>query len=108
MVLFHWRRDAFIGLLGAALFSALAAQASSQLAADKGCYACHGAYRRADAPAFDSLSRRLGRLKGNPAAEKDFVEKYNQGEFLEHIEAHERISRESASLLIHWLVEGAK
>lgn len=108
MVFFYLRRGAFIGVLGAALFSALAAQASSQLAADKGCYACHGAYRRADAPTLDSLSRRLGRLKGDPAAEQDFVEKYSRGEFLEHIDAHERISRESASRLIHWLVEGAK
>lgn len=108
MVLFYLRRGALLGWLAAALLAPLAARASSQLAADKGCYACHGAYRRADAPAFDSLSKRLERLKGDPAAEKDFVEKYRQGESFQQIDAHQRISRESASRLIHWLVEGAK
>lgn len=108
MDLFHWWRVAFTGFLAAALLSPLAAQASSQLALDKGCYACHGAYRRSDAPALDQLPKRLERLKGDAAAEKDFVEKYGQGQIFQHIDAHERISPESAGVLIHWLVEGLK
>ena len=108
MKLLHGWRVPFLGLEAATLLLPLAAQADSLLALDKGCYACHGAYRRGDAPAVDQLSKRLERLKGNAAAEKDFVEKYGRGEFLEHIDAHERISPESAAVLIHWLVEGAK
>jgi cytochrome c len=97
-----------MGLAVANLLLPLAAQANSQLAVDKGCYACHGADRRADAPTFEQLSRRLGRLKGDATGEQKFVEKYGRGEMFEHIAAHERLSQESAQLLIHWLVEGAK
>ena len=102
------QRLALIGVFAATLASPLSGQANSQLAVDKGCYACHGAYPRGDAPAFNKLADRLGRFKGNAAAEKDFVDGYGKGKMLEHVDAHERISRESAALLIHWLVEGAR
>jgi hypothetical protein len=47
-------------------------------------------------------------LKGDPAAEQKFVDKYRVGEAFEHIEAHGRITPETARTLIHWLAEGAK
>ena len=102
------QRLTLIGIFVAAMLCPLTGQTSPQLAVDKGCYSCHGAYPRGEAPTFDKLANRLGRLKGNAADEKDFVEKYGKGKMFGHIDAHERISPESAALLIHWLVEGAK
>jgi len=95
-------------LLWASACGAQTAMAGSELATSKGCYSCHGAYLRGDAPAFERLSRRLARLKGDAAAEQKFVGSYRAGEFLQHIDAHERLTAESAAALIHWLVEGAK
>jgi cytochrome c551/c552 len=85
-----------------------AAQASSQLAVEKGCYSCHGAQRRGEAPSIERLAAKLARLKDDAAAEQKFVAKYRAGEAFERVDAHERLSVESASLLIHWLVTGAK
>ena len=84
------------------------ALASSALAVDKGCYNCHGAYPRGDAPSFERLSSRLSRYKGDASGEGKFVNQYLAGEMFQHIEAHERLTPESAGILIHWLVEGAK
>lgn len=92
----------------AALNAPLASQASPQLAVDKGCYNCHGANLRGDAPSIDQLSVKLAKLKGDAAAEQRFVDKFRAGEMFEHVDTHERLSQESAKALIHWLVEGAK
>jgi len=91
-----------------ALACPLAAQASSQLALDKGCYNCHGATLRGDAPGFDRLSSKVSKYQGDLAAEQKFVDKYLAGEMFEHIDAHERLTPESAKALLHWLVEGGK
>jgi cytochrome c551/c552 len=91
-----------------AAVSPSAAQASSQLASDKGCYNCHGATLRGDAPAFERLSSRLSKYQGDAGAEAKFLDKYRAGEFMGHIDAHERLTPESAKALVHWLVEGGK
>jgi cytochrome c len=85
-----------------------AAQASSQLAVDKGCYSCHGAHLRDEAPSFKRLADKLSRYRGDLAAQQKFVEKYLGGEMLGHIDAHERLSRDSARALVQWLAEGGK
>jgi hypothetical protein len=54
------------------------------------------------------LASKLERLKGDATAEKNFVEKYSKGKIFERVDAHQRISAESAARLIHWLVEGGK
>lgn len=46
--------------------------------------------------------------KGDPAAEQKFVDKYRVGEAFERIDAHGRITPDTARTLIHWLAEGAK
>lgn len=101
-------RITFASTLLLALAWPLAAQASSALALDKGCYSCHGASPRGEAPRFEQLPSRLSKYKGDLAAEQKFVDKYRAGEMFGHIDAHERLSPESAKVLIHWLVEGAK
>jgi cytochrome c len=85
-----------------------AAQASSQLAVEKGCYSCHGAQGRGEAPSFERLAAKLAGLKDDAAAEQKFVDKYRAGEAFERVDTHERLSPASAKLLIHWLVTGAK
>ncbi|MDD2918989.1 hypothetical protein [Rhodoferax sp.] len=85
-----------------------AAHASPQLAIDHGCYSCHGAYPRGEAPNFESLASKLGKYRGDADAVAKFVTKYRTGEPLEHIDAHERLSAETATTLVHWLAEGGK
>jgi len=96
-----------IGLAGL-LLAPLASQASSSLAVEMGCYNCHGAYPRGDAPSFERLSVRFEKRRGDAAAEQHAVEELLRGEPLQHIPAHEHLSPETAQRLIHWLVEGAK
>ncbi len=102
------RQPQFSALLLLAMAAPLAAQASSELAIEKGCYNCHGSYLRGEAPAFASLASKLARLKGDAPAQEKFVASYRTGKTLEHVEAHERLSPESASKLVQWLVGGAK
>jgi cytochrome c551/c552 len=103
-------RITFAGTLLVALLWPLAVQASSQLASDKGCYNCHGVNLRGDAPSFERLASRLSRYKAdpNPDAEQKWVDKFRAGESFQHIDAHERLTPESARALVHWLVEGGK
>lgn len=101
-------RITFAGTLLIAIAWPLAAQASSQLASDKGCYNCHGAYVRGEAPGFERLASKLSKYKDDPGAEEKFVNKYLTGEMFQHIDAHERLSPESAKALLHWLIEGGK
>lgn len=98
----------FTSLALPALLWPLAASASTVLAIDHGCYSCHGAYLRDEAPKFERLSSRLSRYQGDPAVEQKFIENFRTGEMFGHIAAHERLSPESAKVLVHWLIEGAK
>jgi cytochrome c551/c552 len=84
------------------------ARASEQLAAHFGCLSCHGAYPRDEAPSLERLSAKLAKFKGDAAAEAKFVTQYRAGEMFGHIDAHERLSPDAASALVHWLVEGGK
>lgn len=98
-------------LAGALLLAAgwpVAAHASPQMFVEYGCYNCHGSHLRGEAPAIDALSKRVSGLKGDQGAEQKFVEKYRVGEAFERIDAHGRVTPETARTLIHWLAEGAK
>ncbi len=90
------------------LVSPMAAQASTALAVEHGCYSCHGLYLRDEAPNFEHTSSRLAKYKGDAVAEQKFVESFRTGQMFGHIDAHERLSAEAAKALIHWLVEGAR
>ena len=101
-------RFAAAGLCLAALALPLAGQAASPSAVDMGCYNCHGAYPRGEAPGFPQIAAKYAERKPDAAAEQRLADKLRQGEWLEHIAAHERLSPDTARALIHWLVEGAK
>ena len=96
-----------VGLAGL-LLAPLASQASSSLAIEMGCYNCHGASLRGDAPSFERLSAKYVKRQGDAAAEQHAVEELLRGEPLRHIPAHEHLSPETAQRLIHWLFEGAR
>lgn len=97
-----------MGATVAGLVMVTTAHASPQLAMDHGCYSCHGANLRGEAPTFERLVGKLGKYKGDVPAQTRFVAKYRTGEPFEHIEAHERLSPEAATALVQWLAEGGK
>jgi cytochrome c len=94
--------------LGGGLGLAQSALANPQMAVEMGCYNCHGAQLRADAPSFERLSEKFSKHKGDLAEERRHAEKLREGEFLQHFTAHQQLSPESAQKLVHWLAEGAK
>ena len=101
-------RNTFAATLLMALVGPLAAQASSSLASDQGCYNCHGSARRGAAPGFERLAAKLSKYKEAPADEPQFVDRFLAGKMGAHIDAHERVSPQAAKILIHWLAQGAK
>jgi len=96
-----------LGLAGLLLVP-LASQASSSLAAEMGCYNCHGTPVRGDAPSFERLSAKYARRQGDAAAEQHAVDELLRGEPLRHIPVHEHLSPETARRLVHWLFDGGK
>jgi cytochrome c len=89
------------------LAAAPAAQASAQTALDMGCYNCHGTPPRKNAPTFAELARRYGEHRDDPAKQQQLADKLRAGTIFSHINAHERISPETAAALVRWLCEGA-
>jgi cytochrome c len=90
------------------LTSAWPAQASSQLALDKGCYSCHGEPPRRNVPSIAQLAADYARYRGQPGAPRQLAEKLRAGGLFAHIAAHERLSPEDCETLMRWLIDGAK
>jgi len=97
---------ACVGLATLALTGS--AHGSQQLAVEHGCYSCHGAYPRGEAPNFEKLAGKMAKYQGDATALADKISRYRTGEAFEHIEAHERLSPEAATALLKWLAEGGK
>lgn len=97
-------------MLTASLLLCLTApsHANLQMATEFGCINCHGEARRGESPTFERLAGKLSGLKGDRQAEANFVTEYRAGKPWERVEAHERISQETAAALVHWLAEGGK
>jgi len=94
--------------LALGLLPALAAQASSQLALEKGCYNCHGEPPRRGAPTFVQLAASYARYRGQAAAPRQLADKLREGGLFGHIAAHERLSQEECEALMRWLIDGAR
>lgn len=84
------------------------AQASSQLALDKGCYSCHGEPPRRGAPGFAELAERYARYRGQAEAPQRLADKLRAGSLFGHIAAHERVSDEECVALMRWIIDGAR
>ena len=79
-----------------------------QLAADRGCYNCHGEPPRRNVPSFRELVVRYAPYRGklDAAAERKLVDRMHDGSLFSHVAAHERLSEEEAHVLVRWLVAG--
>ena len=95
-------------LLPLLLITALPAQASSQLALDKGCYSCHGEPPRRNTPSLAQLAADYARYRGQADAPRLLAEKLRAGGLFAHIAAHERLSPADCETLMRWIIEGAK
>jgi len=83
------------------------AHADVQLAADKGCYNCHGNPPKKKAPTFAQLAADYAKYRGDAAAGRQLAEKLRSGSIFGHIDAHERLSDVDAERLVQWIVSGA-
>ena len=84
------------------------AQASAQLALDKGCFTCHGDPPKKNAPTFDQLAKDFARYQGHPEQEIKLGDKLREGHIFGGIQAHENLSADSARALVRWIIEGAR
>jgi cytochrome c len=94
-------------LVMAGLGGVPSAQASAQLALDKGCLSCHGAPPRRNTPSLDQLATDYARYRGQPEAVRRLAAKLRAGSLFGHIAAHERLSEEECEKLVQWLIDGA-
>lgn len=107
----RFERSKLIALAAAGgLFLLLAsnAQASAQLALDKGCYSCHGNPPKKNAPTFEQLAASYAQYQGKSDAAVRLASKLHEGYVFGGINAHERLTQESALTLVRWIIEGAK
>jgi cytochrome c len=98
-----------LGVLAVALVlgASPAAHASAQTALDMGCYNCHGNPPRKNAPTFAELARRYSAYRNDAAKQQQLADQLREGTIFSHINAHERISPETAAALVRWLCDGA-
>lgn len=92
----------------ASLLFASNAQANAQLALDKGCYSCHGKPPKKNAPTFEQLAADYAQYRGQSDAAARLASKLHEGYVFGGINAHERLTQESALVLVRWIIEGAK
>lgn len=83
------------------------ATSGAQLASDKGCYNCHGDPPKKKAPTFAALAKDYAQYQGHPEQEAALAEKLRTGSFFGHIDAHERLSADTALALVRWIIRGS-
>lgn len=81
--------------------------ADQQLAADKGCYGCHGEPPKKGAPTFAQLAQRYVKHQTNAARLHELADKLREGSIFGHVNAHERLDHETAERLVTWIAAGA-
>lgn len=87
---------------------ALDSAAARQLAADRGCYNCHAQPSRRNIRSFVDIADAYAKLRGRAGAEPQARDRMHHGGFFGHVAAHERLTEEEATLLVHWLFEGGR
>lgn len=98
-----------LAVLGAALLAALVclpAQASMNLALDKGCLACHGNPPRGRTPTMAQLAQDYARFRGQESEIRRLASHLREHHLFGGVQAHERLSAEEADHFVRWLVEG--
>lgn len=102
------RRRSCLLPLCLALLPAPAAQASAQLALEKGCYGCHGEPPRRGVRSLAELATDYARYRDQADAPRRLADQLRQGTVFGHIAAHERLSPQECEALMRWLIGGAK
>jgi cytochrome c len=89
--------------------AAASAQESRQLAADQGCYNCHGQPPRRNVPSLAEIVDRYAKYRGrlDAATLQQLTDRLHHGGAFTHVAAHERLTEAQAAQLVRWLVEGA-
>lgn len=104
----HRVRAVSLALALAASALPLAAQASMNLALDKGCLSCHGTPPRGKAPTIAELATRMAAAKGNDAELSKLSERLREHHLFGGVPAHERLSPDEAERFVRWLVDGGR
>ncbi len=86
----------------------IAAQASMNLALDKGCLGCHGTPPRGKAPTMTELANRYATAKGNEAEIARLSAHLREHHLFGGVPAHERLSDDEAERFVRWLVDGGR
>ena len=105
---FPRRRLTLLTLFAACLTVTPFAQASSQLALDKGCYSCHGTPPKKSAPTFEQIATDYAQYRGQTDAAAKLAAKLREGHMFGGIHAHEQLTEESALTLVLWLIDAKK
>lgn len=95
-----------LALMGSAL--PLAAQASMNLALEKGCLGCHGTPARGKAPTMAELATRYAAAQGNETEIARLTAHLREHHLFGGVPAHERLSKDEAERFVRWLVGGAR
>lgn len=105
----RWTRRAGAAAVAAMLAAlpAASAQPARQLAVDRGCYNCHAEPSRPNIRSFAAIAKAYESLRGKDGAERQARDRMHHGGLFSHVAAHERLSEEEATALVHWLFEGA-
>lgn len=82
------------------------AQPAAQMAAERGCYNCHGEPPRRGVRTFAQIAAGYARASNRPAALKEAIDRMHHGSLFTHVAAHERLSEEDAATLVQWLFQG--
>lgn len=98
---------ALSALLGVAA-PAAGAESASQLAADKGCYNCHGTEGRRNVRTFRQIVADYAAHRGRPEMLQQLVDRMHDGGLFSHVAAHERLTEEEARQLVQWLIDGGQ
>ena len=94
------------GLLAAA-GAAPAQVPPAQLAADHGCYNCHGTPPLRNVPPLKEIAARYAKYRNQPGAAARLAADLRKGSLFSHIAAHERLSPQDCERLMQWLIDGA-
>lgn len=92
----------------ASLLLPVMAQANELLALDKGCVSCHGNAKNTGLPTFEQLAAKYAKYQGQTGSAAKLATELRQGRLLVGITAHQQLTQENATVLIRWIIDGAK
>ena len=78
----------------------------AQLAADHGCYNCHGTPPRRNVPPLKEIAASYAAYRNEAGAAARLAADLRKGSLFSHIAAHERLSPQDCERLMQWLIDG--